>query len=83
MNWHKASTNDIANFQSAVHDCVNMLRCNAACGSLCCVGCSETNHLRDIDFLADHSLLADSAFRCNPHSLSGDHSAVVPSWSDN
>ena len=49
VNWHKASTNDIANFQSAVHDCVNMLRCSAACGSLCCGGCSEGNHLRDID----------------------------------
>ena len=51
-----------ANFQSAVHDCLNMLRCNAACGSLCCGGCSEANHLRDIDLLADHAhrLLVDS-----------------------
>ena len=85
VNWHKASTNDIANFQSAVHDCVNMLRCNAACGSLCCGGCSEANHLRDIDLLADHvhRLLVDSAFLCIPHSRSGDHVAVVPGWSDN
>ena len=74
-----------ANFQSAVHDCVKMLRCNAACGSLCCGGCSEANHLRDIDLLADHAhrLLVDLAFRCIPRSRSGDHAAVIPDWSDN
>ena len=84
VNWHKASTYDIANFQSTVHDCVNMSRCNAACGSLCCGGCSEANHLRDIDLLADHAhrLLGDSAFRCIPHSRFVDHAVVVPGWSD-
>ena len=56
-----------------------MLRCNAAYGSLCCGGCSEANHLRDIDLLADHTprLLVDSAFRCIPHSRSGDDAVVV------
>ena len=56
INWHKASTNDIADFLSTMHDCVNKLRYNAACGCLCCGGYSEAKHLRDIDLLADRPL---------------------------
>ena len=76
-----SGTNDIADFQSTMHDCVKKLRYNAACGCLCCGAArSEAKHLRDIDLLADHAhrLLDDSAFRRIPHSRSGDHAAVIP-----
>ena len=68
VNWHKACTNDTADFLSTMHNNVNMLRRNTSCGCLCCGDCSEATHLHDIDFLADHAhrLLINSAFCCIP-----------------